>query len=540
MSECLLCNLSLETGKVVTVSRGIDTIIKASIARGDGLEEALKQTHPLTVHEQCRKNYTRPSSIKSSTKSSTVSHESHNVTTRASALKFDFEKSCIICGNEADGEKEKKLPQKYRRTICEISTLDLINNLKCIAEQRGDDLGKQVKERLSGIIDLVAAEGRYHRDCYSKFLQVSSKGTAPQLNKKDLAFQKICTEIESGEECQYLLSEISERMSQILDGAEGYTTQYLKQKLVQHFGKNVIITSRQNQPPIVCFRETVDNIIHKNWYQETLCDKSEERLRIVSAAAAIIREDIRSQAYDLTSYSIDGGDIGENDIIPQTLQCFTNVVIQSKSDSQNAQRKRQSISEAIISACRPRSFISPILLGIGVYMHRHFASRNIIDILCSLGFSVAYSEVQKLENCLKAAPEEQTEEAFIQFVFDNADFNIRTIDGNNTFHNMGGIKIDTPKIHKTKDVRVKRSNEKPLQISGRMKILTYTKPQKKGLTQINVRDLDILKNQELSVQSVLMDYLWILDIGFIHLQYQAGTVTCKWVCSLRLIMKSVM
>lgn len=173
----------------------------------------------------------------------------------------------------------------------------------------------------------------------------------------------------------------------------------------------------------------------------------------------------------MTSYSVDGGDIGEKDIIPQTVQCITNIVIQSKTDSQNAQRKRQSISEAIISACLPRSFISPILLGIGIYMHRHFASRIIIDILCNLGFSIAYTEVQRLENCLRAAPEEQTEEAFVQFVFDNADFNIRTMDGNNTFHNIGGIRTETPKIQKTEVVRVKRSNEKPLEMSGRMKKL---------------------------------------------------------------------
>lgn len=35
-------------------------------------------------------------------------------------------------------------------------------------------------------------------------------------------------------------------------------------------------------------------------------------------------------------------------------------------------------------------------------------------------------------------------DAFLQIVFDNADFNVRTIDGHGTFHVMGGIRCITP------------------------------------------------------------------------------------------------
>ena len=36
--------------------------------------------------------------------------------------------------------------------------------------------------------------------------------------------------------------------------------------------------------------------------------------------------------------------------------------------------------------------------------------------------------------------------AFIQFILDNADFNVNTLDGHNTFHSMGGIKCVTPAV----------------------------------------------------------------------------------------------
>ena len=53
-----------------------------------------------------------------------------------------------------------------------------------------------------------------------------------------------------------------------------------------------------------------------------------------------------------------------------------------------------SIAHAIISASGPRSFISPILLAISMYIRRKYASRHLIDILGSLSFSHNYKELQ--------------------------------------------------------------------------------------------------------------------------------------------------
>lgn len=36
-----------------------------------------------------------------------------------------------------------------------------------MANERGDDLGQEIKFRLAGIIDLVAEEACYHYKCYS-------------------------------------------------------------------------------------------------------------------------------------------------------------------------------------------------------------------------------------------------------------------------------------------------------------------------------------------------------------------------------------
>ena len=93
----------------------------------------------------------------------------------------------------------------------------------------------------------------------------------------------------------------------------------------------------------------------------------------------------------------------------------------------------------------PRSFISPLLLAIAVYIHRKYASRELIDILSSLDFCVNYREVQRYEYAMiycEAPSYDLTR--FVQFVFDNADFNINTLNGKSTFYSMGGIACMTP------------------------------------------------------------------------------------------------
>ena len=68
--------------------------------------------------------------------------------------------------------------------------------------------------------------------------------------------------------------------------------------------------------------------------------------------------------------------------MPGTLKSFIKCIIRSKNtDSPSTQRKQRAIAETIIAATRPRSYISPILLGLAVYVYRHFGSRQLIDVV---------------------------------------------------------------------------------------------------------------------------------------------------------------
>lgn len=82
-------------------------------------------------------------------------------------------------------------------------------------------------------------------------------------------------------------------------------------------------------------------------------------------------------------------------MIPGLLKHFLHKLLDQKGRNDVVTNRRcTAIAHAIISACRPRSFISPVLLAVAMYIHGKYASRELIDILSSMGFADDYREVQ--------------------------------------------------------------------------------------------------------------------------------------------------
>ncbi|GBM30227.1 hypothetical protein AVEN_165824-1 [Araneus ventricosus] len=61
--KCSLCEDYVVTDKCGVGEKGIDGLIKASIARKDGKHEIFRGQKKIVLHASCRKKYTRPQSI---------------------------------------------------------------------------------------------------------------------------------------------------------------------------------------------------------------------------------------------------------------------------------------------------------------------------------------------------------------------------------------------------------------------------------------------------------------------------------------------
>ena len=75
----------------------------------------------------------------------------------------------------------------------------------------------------------------------------------------------------------------------------------------------------------------------------------------------------------------------------------------SKSQTEIAEKKNElrkiAVAHALMQFCKNEGYLSPLLMAIGLFVHKVSRSRRLVDILHSVGFSVSYSEVLKFEKC---------------------------------------------------------------------------------------------------------------------------------------------
>ena len=171
---------------------------------------------------------------------------------RSELTKFDSKLQCLFCGETADKIAEQKKPRKYRKSIHEVTTMVLQETVREKAKERNDKLGYLVLSRIDSVIDLVAAESKYHRKCYNDFCKnTCDSGTScshktvgrPCQVGSLLAFDKLCDIINDSNECQYSLQELHRMMVEAADTTETvYTLKRLKQKLLVRYGDSITVS----------------------------------------------------------------------------------------------------------------------------------------------------------------------------------------------------------------------------------------------------------------------------------------------------------
>ncbi|CAH2237338.1 jg3546 [Pararge aegeria aegeria] len=213
---CFICNKLLTEDETVVVSRGMPTLIDASVARSDEFADYLRSQKSVTIHVDCRKSYTRKTSISASKRqreeeqASTSKVSPPHTRARISESSFCFKNNCLFCGDEADEEAEKKKVKIYRRKIHKVSTLTFKDSILKLAKDRSDDVSKAVFARINFQYDLVAADAKYHDSCYKSFLRPNTGGKIgrPQSEAINSAMEEIFNFIESSDDCQFSLDEL--------------------------------------------------------------------------------------------------------------------------------------------------------------------------------------------------------------------------------------------------------------------------------------------------------------------------------------------
>ena len=244
---CVLCKEKSPSTVAVT-DKGRRTLVASSLARDDDLHKIFETVKTLRVHSLCRKNYTRKPYIPKKS----LCQEENVDTVQLRSIKsqtFDIKTHCIFCTDVFTADN--KLPCHRRRVVSNVETLEFHSKILDCARQRHDEWGNEVSQRVEHICDLVAAEAKYHRICAQKFFTSYIK--EEKLTCRQEAFNKLCKFLDENDECQYSMHEISKYMETFLEGEEGYGTQYLKTKLKEHYGENIVLTCIPGKSTIVSF-----------------------------------------------------------------------------------------------------------------------------------------------------------------------------------------------------------------------------------------------------------------------------------------------
>lgn len=527
---CFLCSNAIcdDSPYAAVTTKGLAGIINASKQRDDKIHELFNPmpTGAIKVHTECRRVYTNPIKIKSDIKLRTSQDGIPSTTSRTlrgSVGSFNFKENCLFCSKIiTDYEKRNK------KTVFPVRTFQFRETVLKVCSTRSDLWAANVHARMLSVIDLPAVEARYHQVCSVNFRR--GKPIPVKYTPEDIgglptvvgrpvdtdssdAFVKTCEWLQ--ENCQepISVSDLVEKMRSFLpEESEPYSSRHLKKKLHDWFGDNIIISGTDGKCNMITFGKTVSNIILDYHKQKRLDDPDEEKFRLIESAAKLIRTEINLlyKNKDFYPSASDIASVEENKTyLPPVLLTFLDILIGGKRND----LKQVSIGQAIMQACRPRSLICPIPLAVGVQIHRDFGSRFLIDEIFNLGFSVSYDEVQKYIHSSVMDERNQCvvpSGHFSQWVADNVDHNIATIDGHNTFHGMGVIMCASGAYSNTSSLltgKIKRLKSRPLahDIIKKAKIpLHYI--QSPSSTAMNK-----LKFQKLfyePIQTNLLDVLW--------------------------------
>ena len=451
---CKICNLGeVDDDEWVSSIRekGAAGLNRASDERNDGLLFAVGDS----VHINCRRNYTNARKISSAI--ADICDIDHNISPKKTRSRegstFHFQTNCFLCGTALNDRAIRD--QDYVQVKCKKMEVDEAME-KAIVDRNEDRWAVEVKGRLSSCNDLRAEDAIYHTVCNSNFRTGKSKPkqfeqTGESSSQKrgrrcDLAKEAAEYLVENDDE-QITVCDLTDMMAKLC--LEPYSNKWMKKKLENHFGDDIIFANSDGKSNVVTFLPTAKKILTEFYDNNdpTSDDIEGQKRRILETAAKIIKNEVKSLGSVTTYPAMDEFEAIEKclDYIPTSLKTLMAAMFVAK----NSEIKIAFLGQSIMQQIRPRALIAPLQIGVAVQMHHQYASRFLNDSLNAMGFASSYTEVTRFER--NAAIKEGVnianhvnQDSFVQFMADNVDHNTRTIDGENTFHAMGIIASVTP------------------------------------------------------------------------------------------------
>ena len=309
MEYCVICK-ELSTIGLRTLERrqkGSDGVNNASRLRGDTLQTFAGQR----VHQKCRQKYCNVKVIRSYIKKHTADEErasSVSRTLRSSEPTFDFGERCLFCSQPA-----KLTGNKRGHDVFPVRTLDFQTTLNRIYEERRDGWAEKVHGRIFFSQDLIGVGAIYHQVCSTNFrtgkqvpLSHQTNGSKRQKKRRPTdksrqeAFLEVAKYLKENDDEQITVNDLMNKMAEFND--QPYSAGYMKEKLKENFGVNIVIASINGKADVETFRSTASTILQNFYDTSRDADPEADKIRVIKPAADLIKKDIKSKDISKSFY----------------------------------------------------------------------------------------------------------------------------------------------------------------------------------------------------------------------------------------------
>jgi hypothetical protein len=431
------------------------------------------------------------------------------VATRSRTGAFNFHQICFLCAESCSAGKDT-------RKVLSDSVFDAYIRQK-IRDRDYDSWAISVQGRLDSVSDLFAADAVYHISCHARFCKklphtpLKRKRGRPKNDAAFMSFEMLCNKLE--QECEndiYTLSDLHTMMMEMMkndgiDLRDAYSKDYFKQLLQERYESHIYFASQSGRADVVGLTKFCDFLLHDKYTSDKLAGACSESERIVLRAAELIKAEIRETDYNREYYPTDKDIVNESlTVLPPLLRSLLTVLVKSP-------LKQAAIGQCVVQATRPEGCLMPLLFGVGVDIDGH-GTQNLHTELARLGFCLSVDEIRRYKHSimhpvspaavdLNTISDDEctlTSNRITHFVADNADHNIRTLDGLNTFHGMGIISTTTSLDGTFGNVNhLIRRLPKPIKASQAVEdksvpVITFTLDTCPGVGSIVLTDIELL------------------------------------------------
>lgn len=348
-------------------------------------------------------------------------------------LTFD-NKLCVFC--------QQRSVRMNNCSLTSFSTGKAAANISKLLDHSGD---KIIRGRLLNV-DLVAAEVKYHKSCYSQFTRKCSIPLS--CNKTNdlqdvrcplsLIYTQMKPDLMNGK--VFLAGDVVKQYREITSDNSRREFSILRSFSTKYESEIMLIEVGKEEKLIISRAISISGIINAAFQQKkkvmSECIGSDEDLT-VKAAADIIARDIKSSWKPIDNFDLNAEKI--QSIIPSTLQMFLDKIGSDRA-------AKRSIAQDLVYLVTRKT--PPKHITLANYVQHKTGSRLVIDQLNEMGHCCSYTQLLRVNTGIALSELNAAQDlgviippnilpaslGFIQAAADNDDFQEDTRDGKNTTH----------------------------------------------------------------------------------------------------------